>query len=271
MLSSHLNTFKPITRRDFFLPAFALLIVLAWGTLWLWEQSPYGRYLNHGHWTEYGLAADLCRAIPGGEVLVPAFLYVSGWVLMTVAMMLPSILPLLEIFRRVSVRRADRHLLLFLVIVGYLLAWSGFGVVAHAASWSILEMVQGNIWLSRNAWIPGAAVLMLAGAFQFSTLKYRCLDKCRTPMTFVMQHWRGRHQRRQSLLLGVHHGAYCVGCCWALMLLMFAVGTGSVGWMLLLGAVMALEKNAAWGRRLSVPLGTALLAWGGVLSGQGLA
>jgi predicted metal-binding membrane protein len=80
-------------------------------------------------------------------------------------------------------------------------------------------------------------------------------------MTFVVQHWRGRDQRRQALLLGIHHGLYCVGCCWALMLLMFVVGTGSVGWMLALGAVMAAEKNFPWGRRLSAPLGIGLLAW----------
>ncbi len=271
MLASQFAARKPLARRDYFLFTFLLLIIFAWAALWLWEQSPYGRYLNHAHWTEFGLAAGICKAIPAGEVLVPAFIYVGGWVLMTVAMMLPSTLPLLEIFRRVSSQREDRNLLLFLVIAGYLFAWTVFGSVAHIASWSILELVQDSQWLMRNPWAPAAVILLLAGAFQFTSLKYKCLDKCRTPMTFVMQYWRGRQQRRQSFVLGIHHGVYCVGCCWALMLLMFAVGTGSVGWMLLLGAVMALEKNAAWGRRLSVPLGTALLAWGGVLSGQGLA
>lgn len=77
-----------------------------------------------------------------------------------------------------------------------------------------------------------------------------------------MEHWRGRHERTHSFLLGVHHGVFCVGCCWALMLLMFGVGIGNVGWMLALGAVMAVEKNVAWGRKLSAPLGVGLLAWG---------
>jgi predicted metal-binding membrane protein len=102
--------------------------------------------------------------------------------------------------------------------------------------------------------------LAVAGVFQFSPLKYRCLDKCRTPLSFVQQHWRGRNERRNAWLLGLHHGAFCVGCCWALMLLMFAVGTGSVGWMLAMGVVMAVEKNLPWGRWLSAPLGAALLA-----------
>ena len=268
MFGTQLNVSTALARRDYFLPSFALLILFAWFTLWLWEHSPYGRYLNHGHWTDYGLAAGICKAIPGGEILLPAFLYVGGWVLMTVAMMLPSTLPLLEIFRRVSARSDDRKVLLSLVIAGYLIAWSMFGVIAHVASWSLLEAVKDNVWLTHNAWLPAAVILMVAGAFQFTNLKYRCLDKCRTPMTFVMQYWRGQQQRKNSLLLGLHHGAYCVGCCWALMLLMFAVGTGSVGWMLLLGAVMAVEKNLAWGKHLSAPLGFVLLAWGGVLTSQ---
>jgi predicted metal-binding membrane protein len=77
---------------------------------------------------------------------------------------------------------------------------------------------------------------------------------------FVIEHWRGPAPARQAFLLGAHHGVFCVGCCWALMLLMFALGTGSLGWMLLLAVLMAVEKNLPWGRRLSAPLGIALLA-----------
>ena len=126
-------------------------------------------------------------------------------------------------------------------------------------------LVQDSVWLTFNSWVPGAIILLIAGAFQFSALKYSCLDKCRTPMLFINQHWQGHHELRQSLLLGIHHGIYCVGCCWALMLLMFAIGTGSVGWMLALGAVMAVEKNMPWGRKMSGPLGVSLLAWSGLI------
>jgi predicted metal-binding membrane protein len=84
-------------------------------------------------------------------------------------------------------------------------------------------------------------------------------------LSFVTEHWRGRHDRRNALLLGIHHGIFCLGCCWALMLLMFAVGLGNLSWMLLLGAIMAMEKNAPWGAKLSAPLGTALLGWGGAI------
>ena len=75
----------------------------------------------------------------------------------------------------------------------------------------------------------------MAGVYQFTPLKYHCLDKCRAPLGFIMGHWRGRRERLQALRLGLHHGLFCVGCCWSLMLLMFAVGVGSLGWMLALG------------------------------------
>ena len=239
------------------------LAALAWATLWLWAQSPYGRYLDHGDWTEIGLAASICSALPAGDVLLPGLLYVGGWVLMTAAMMLPTTLPLLKIVARIGAGRADGRLLLGLVIAGYLGVWSLFGLTAHLVDLALHALVPQSPWLTFNGWALGAAILALAGLFQFSALKRHCLDACRTPTTFVVQHWRGEHQRRHALLLGAHHGLYCVGCCWALMLLMFVVGTGSVGWMLALGAVMAAEKNLAWGRRLSAPLGIGLLLWSG--------
>jgi predicted metal-binding membrane protein len=245
--------------RSYFLPIIGMLIVLAWVTLWVWEQSPYGRYLNHAELGDISLDGGL------DGIEVTAVLYVLGWTLMTVAMMLPTSLPLIEVFRRLTVRRPDRRLLVALVIGGYLGVWLAFGVAAHVFDWGLHELLEQSAWLAGNAWLFGAGPILVAGVFQFTRLKYRCLDKCRTPMSFVMEHWQGRRERLQSLWLGVHHGIFCVGCCWALMLLMFAVGTGNVGWMLALGAVMAVEKNMPWGRKLSTPLGVALIAWGSLI------
>ena len=106
----------------------------------------------------------------------------------------------------------------------------------------------------------GAAVLAGAGLFQWSALKYRCLDECRTPFGFVASRWHGVSPAREALRIGIDHGIFCVGCCWALMLTMFVVGIGSVGWMLALAALMAAEKNLPFGRRLRTPVGLALLA-----------
>jgi predicted metal-binding membrane protein len=254
---------------DFRRPAFlGLIIALAastWLTLWLWSASPYGRYLDHGNWTDAGLLAPLCRALPGGDIVVPALLYAAGWLLMIAAMMLPTTLPILDMFRRMTAGRADRNRLIVLVVVGYLAVWLGFGFMAHALDWLLHALVERLPWLAIHAWVVGAGVLVVAGAFQFSALKYRCLEKCHTPFSFISARWRGRAPAREALRLGLEHGAFCVGCCWALMLLMFVVGTGSIGWMLALAGIMAAEKNLPSGKRLSTPLGAALIAWGGAI------
>jgi predicted metal-binding membrane protein len=243
-------------RHSVFLWSIGSLVALSWLALWLWDRSPYGRYLDHAQLGDIGETAP---------VILPVALYVLGWILMTVAMMLPTTVPLLEIFRRLTAGRPDRLQLVALVIIGYLGVWTGFGIAAHSADWVLHEIAERSRWLEANAWAIGAGTLLLAGGFQFSRLKYRCLDKCRAPLSFVMEYWRGRHDRGNALRLGIHHGIFCVGCCWALMLLMFGVGVGNVGWMLALGAVMAVEKNMPWGRKLSAPLGIVLLGWGALI------
>src|SRR5437660_5549988 len=211
-------------RRPFAL-ALAGLIGFAWLSLWLWGQSPYGRFLSH----------EGIDAAGGGGLL--ALTFVGGWTLMIVAMMLPSSLPLVLMFGVLTRQRQDRFQLLGLLLLGYLFTWAPFGAAIHAGDLGLHAVVRQVDWLGTHAWIIGAATLAGAGAYQFSSLKYRCLEKCRSPFSFIAEHWRGGAERRQAFRLGVYHGLFCVGCCWLLMLLMFAVGVGNLGWMLLLGAV----------------------------------
>jgi predicted metal-binding membrane protein len=233
---------------------------IAWLTLWWWAQSPYGRYIDHGDWTNIGIAGSICATLPAGEFLLPAFLYTGGWLLMLIAMMLPTILPLLEIYRRITDKRTDRNRLLFMVISGYLAVWMVFAVLAHSADLSLREIAKSSPWLTFNGWAIGVGVIALAGAFQFTDLKKRCLEQCRTPMSFIMKHWSRRTDGPTfAFRLGWGHGLFCVGCCWATMLLMFIVGTANVGWMLLLGAVMAFEKNLPWGKYITAPFGAGLM------------
>jgi predicted metal-binding membrane protein len=234
-----------------------LLVGLAWLGLLIWDRSPYARYLDHQQLPEINAGA--------GSAFLPIALYLLGWTLMTIAMMLPTMLPLLAIFHRLTERHQGRSWLLAMVITGYLGVWIGFGIIAHVADWILHEIVERSSWLEANAWAIGTGTIFSAGAFQFSRLKYRCLDKCRTPLSFVMEYWQGRHGRRNAFSLGIHHGIFCVGCCWALMLLMFAIGVGNLSWMLLLGTVMAVEKNMRWGAKLTIPLGAALFGWGGLM------
>jgi predicted metal-binding membrane protein len=220
--------------RRWFVPIAGMLTGTAWLALWLWEQSPYGRYLDHQRWTEIGVAAAICRALPAGDIALPVLLYAGGWLLMTAAMMLPTALPLFRRFDTLVRPRADRRRLIAVLIAGYLLVWAGFGVTAHLLDMALHAAVPQSQWLVLNGWAIGAAVLAGAGLFQFSRLKYHCLDKCRTPYGFIVQHWHGPRPLRSAFQLGFDHGLYCVGCCWAIMLLMFVVGMGNVGWMLAL-------------------------------------
>ena len=240
-------------------PPLALgLAGLAWIILLGWHAGPYSRYLHHGDWSSLGLGSAICAVVPGGVWLVPFLIYSAGWVLMTAAMMLPTVLPLVGMFDRIISARRDRAVLHSLLIGGYLVAWGGFGVAAYLLDWSLHSGLDAWGWLARRPWIPGIVVLAVAGVFQFSRLKYLCLEKCRTPLGFVTSHWHGPRPQREAFLLGLAHGVFCVGCCWALMLLMFLVGMGNTAWMLILGLAMAVEKNHPWGRRLSAPLGCAL-------------
>ncbi len=253
-------------RRALFWALLALLVVASWGALAVWSASPYARYLEHGGWVDAGLLAELCRAVPQGEVLVPAGLHAAAWVLMIAAMMLPTAFPLLAMFRRITGERHDAARLSALVVFGFFVAWFVFGLVAHLADAGVQRAAAGSPWFVTHGWIVGAAVLAGAGLFQWSALKYRCLEACRTPFTFVGARWHGRAPAREAFRIGLDHGLFCVGCCWALMLVMFVVGIGSVGWMLALAAVMAAEKNLSWGRRLRTPLGIGLVGWAGVVA-----
>ena len=236
------------TRRTLLTPLLLSLMVLAWATLRVWGASPYSRFLTHDELrlTDFG---------NGGAVL----LLIAGWLVMLVAMMLPTSLPLLERFARMTQRRTDHSLLVCLLIAGYLLVWTLFGVAAVLGDSLLHEAVEQWSWLATHAWLIGASLFGLAGLYQFSPLKYYCLDKCRSPLSFLMTYWQGRHDRYHAFRLGMRHGLFCLGCCWSLMLLMFAVGMGNLGWMLLLGTMMAMEKNLPWGRQLSAPFGGGLL------------
>jgi predicted metal-binding membrane protein len=237
------------------------LVALAWVAVAGWSASPWRRWLDHGAWSDLAWLAAVCRTIPAGERIVPALAYALAWILMIAAMMLPTTLPLLALFRRIVGDRRDAGVLIATVALGYAVAWLAFGVLAYAADALVREAAATSGYLVSHGWLVGSLVIGGAGAFQFSALKYRCLERCRTPFGFVNARWRGRNPVAESFRLGLDHGAFCVGCCWALMLVTFVVGMGNVGWMLLLAAAMAAEKNLRGGARLRTPLGLALLAW----------
>jgi predicted metal-binding membrane protein len=237
------------------------LVLLAWYALWLWGKLPYGHLLLHG---------PVRPGIVAHSPWLFASVFVVGWTLMTTAMMLPTSFPLIMLFHRMVRGRASVPWLLALLVSGYLASWLLCGFFLQLVNWSLQAGVGRFAWPAAAGWISGAAILSIAGLYQFSSLKYACLDKCRSPLAFLTARWQGGNESIQALRIGVEHGLFCVGCCWSLMLLMFLVGTGSLAWMLFLGAVMALEKNSPWGSRMSAPIGVLLLIAAGAVAVGGI-
>jgi predicted metal-binding membrane protein len=238
--------------KDRRIPALTLaaLAGLAWWALWAGRNSPWGHnFLHSAHAASMGVS--------GARL---ALLFVLGWTVMTVAMMLPTSAPLILLFHRLVAARSRAVGLMALLIAGYLAVWAAFGLAIHL----VMRVLQATIWqlpwAANHRWAGSAAILFCAGLFQLSPLKYTCLDKCRSPLVFLTERWHGVRPAREAFGIGLSHGAYCLGCCWSLMLVMFAVGMESIGWMLVLGAAMGAEKNFPWGRRLSPALGIVLVA-----------
>jgi predicted metal-binding membrane protein len=228
----------------------AAMVLLAWYVLWVWGNSAFGHVLLHGSGHLGTTSKDIAWF---------AGVFVCSWMLMTIAMMLPTSVPLIVLFHRMVRDRKSSAWLVTVLLCGYVATWAVCGVFLQLANWALRAGLAHVSWLSATPWIGGAIVLTVAGLYQFSSLKYACLDKCRSPLSFITSRWQGGNESVQALRIGLEHGLFCVGCCWSLMALMFLVGTSNLIWMLLLGAVMAVEKNFPWGRRLSAPLGCLLL------------
>jgi predicted metal-binding membrane protein len=201
---------------------------------------------------------DSLLAGGGPPLVVAALLSLLAWQVMIAAMMLPSSLPLVRLYARASAQAPQRRRAMAAFLGGYALVWSGFGLAAFGADAGVHAVISSSSWLEQHDWWIGGSVLALAGAFQFTSLKDACLDKCRHPGQFMLRYY--ERGAGGGLRLGMRHGAFCVGCCWALMLVMFAAGVASLIWMALLTAVMIHEKTRPAGARAVPVTGVALLA-----------
>ena len=208
--------------------------------------------------------AALCRgvALPISTALPAA---VAIWVLMSIAMMLPTAAPAIDIYVRLS-RRIEAHRAGHVAAFagGYLAAWAGFAAIAGLAQVTLGNQI-GEVMQSLPRNILAGTLLIIAGGYQLTPLKQACLTQCRNPLAFFMANW--REGIAGAGRMGAHHGAICIGCCWALMGLMFLFGTMNLAWMAALGLAMLLEKAAPGaafvGRLLGLAMamaGTALIA-----------
>jgi predicted metal-binding membrane protein len=190
-------------------------------------------------------------------------LFLVAWQAMIVAMMLPSSLPLVRLFSLASARAPGRGRALLAFLSGYALVWTAFGAVAFAGDALVHRLIADNAGLRAHQSMIVAGVLALAGAAQFTPLKDRCLTECRHPGAFLMRHY--RRGTRGGFMLGRRHGLFCLGCCWALMLVMFVAGVADLIFMGALTVLMVYEKTATRGAKGIPTGGIALLAWAAVV------
>ncbi|MEP7140204.1 MAG: DUF2182 domain-containing protein [Caldimonas sp.] len=223
---------------------------------WAWLAR-----MSHAMSTPGGASmhAGMAMGSGGAEALIAAL---AMWSVMMLAMMLPSVAPSASMFATLSARRdaegARRASASY--VTGYVSAWIGYGAAAALAQWLLAHvLLLDPMAQSTSAWLS-AAIVLGAGAFQFTPLKQACLSKCRTPLAFFMAKW--RDGARGAVVVGLQHGSYCVGCCWALMAVMFVVGAMNLVWMAALTLLILAEKVTPARWRFDRWVGVALLAAG---------
>ena len=207
-------------------------IAVAWALAVGAEISGRGTALHHDALIE--------GKLPYALALV---LFLVAWQAMIAAMMVPSSLPLLRLFAAAATGQPRPRAAIAAFLGGYALVWTAFGWLAFVGDTMVHATVDRTPWLQHHEWLIAGGTLALAGAFQFSALKDRCLEVCRHPGAFLLRHY--ERGLPGAFALGRRHGLFCLGCCWALMLLMFAAGVANLWWMAGLTALMVYEKTGA--------------------------
>lgn len=232
-------------------------ILLSWGALYLMALPADLRATGAVYGAEF--LASLCVVTPdaGGYLGL-----VAMWAIMSAAMMAPTALPAFAAFDDLSARAGGGFGLL---VAGFLAIWLGFSVLAAALQLALFQIGYLSVFGDSQSLVLSGMLLVLAGAYQFSTLKDACLTQCRAPLAFFMSHW-----AEGPLRNGVRLGAACLGCCWALMLLAFVGGVMNLAFMAVAMVLMALEKLPEIGRLITRPLGGVLIASGAASLGLGL-
>jgi len=207
---------------------------------------------------------DMAMASPTMGMQAPLFLAI--WVVMMVAMMFPTAAPMILTFHKVQAgkrARGEAFVATWVFVLAYMLVWTLSGVAAYAGALAA-EAVAARIALSSaTAARIGGAVLIVAGLYQFTPLKDLCLSKCRTPISFIMTSW--RDGVAGALRMGLLHGAYCLGCCWLLFVILFPLGIMNIAAMAVITLVVFAEKTLPWGRPVARATAVALVAYGAVV------
>ncbi|MCW8088281.1 DUF2182 domain-containing protein [Sabulicella glaciei] len=247
------GTLDRVLRRDRVVASLALAVValLAWAYLVLMAGMPMDMA---------AMAAPAPAAWSAGH----AAMMLLMWALMMLAMMLPSAAPMILLYGMLTRRQhpgdgsVGGRVLLF--AAGYVAVWSGFAVAATALQWALERAMLLSPAMATGSAALASALFVAAGAYQFTPLKQACLRRCRSPLEFLAGHWRSG--AAGAWAMGLRHGAFCVGCCWVIMGLLFVGGVMNLAWIAALALLVLAEKILPGGRLLGHAMGAGLIAWG---------
>ena len=236
---------KPLTRERFLiLGTLVVLSVAAWGVLFWQSASADGEHM--------GLAMGMT-----------APLFLALWVVMMVAMMFPAAAPMILTFAYIQSARRERgdaFVPTWLFTLAYQVVWFAFGVAAFIAASLADSVAEHAVWHKDIAPRLAGALLVTAGLYQLSPMKHACLDKCRSPNSFLVRSW--REGNLGALKLGLEHGVFCLGCCWLLFLILFPLGMTNMAILAVLTLVVFGEKTLSFARAINVGVATVLVAYG---------
>ena len=252
-----------VLRRDRIIVLFGLVLITALS--WAYVSS---------------LASDMHNMDLATEMVMPqtqawsvtdlALTFVM-WAVMMVAMMTPSAAPMILMFAGINRRRQNQqapYVSTSVFLLGYLVVWAAFSVLSAAAQWGLHAVSLLSPMMVSTSPVLGGMLLLVAGIYQWTPLKHACLSKCRSPVGFVLNEW--REGRWGAFLMGLKHGSYCTGCCWAVMALLFVAGVMNLLWVAAIAGFILLEKVAPAGQRMGQAAGALLVAGGVVLLGLAL-
>ena len=239
-----------ILRHDRALAVVALLVVIALSWAWLLVGAGLGmEQMDMG-------GGQMMLMAPAWTPSYTALIFVM-WAVMMAAMMLPAATPTILLVDALARQQANGSQATGLFTAGYLVVWCGFSVLATGLQWGLVRAaLLGEVMASASPMLVGV-LLIAAGIYQWTPLKEACLAHCRAPFDFLTRHW-GRGPFRA----GLHHGLFCLGCCWMLMVLLFAFGLMNLLWIAALALLVLIEKVLPIGGRMSHVTGVALIAWG---------
>ena len=222
-------------------------------------------YTGYLAWKMEGMEMGTEMAMPQMQTwaLVELVLLFVMWTVMMVAMMVPSAAPMVLMFANVQRRRQQQQrpfVPTSVFLIGYLVVWMVFSIIATLAQWGLHTAALLSPMMISTSSLLGGVLLLVAGIFQWTPLKHACLKHCRSPLGFITAEWRAGTWG--ALIMGLWHGSYCTGCCWALMALLFVAGVMNLFWVALIAVFVLVEKIVPKGHLVSKATGLLLIGWG---------